>query len=416
MIGVFDSGLGGLTVLKEIIKVLPEYDYMYFGDTLHVPYGNRSDKAIYDLTKNACDYLFDHGCTLIIIACNTATAKALRKLQQEYLPSLTLDLPRAPTPTHVNILGVIRPVAEEIARLNKQRIGVIGTRGTVNSEAYVVELEGQRAKVKGQKKGQNIKQLTRVLKKEFELEKDGAVVRVSNLILQKDINGEYIKTPSIAQIRVSPSQALTAGANILSQPKTIAIEVFNLKPDAVDFISNEDCDFNNPARYPASETGAPQVSTITVNLRRSEGPLIRGPNIKLISLSPKTAKPGEKITLSAEVTDTYEMKLGKPIVTLEAIPASGTSKTFTPVRINNNQYSFEISPMELKTENRPAGVYTLKITATSQNPSVRVENLPETITIMCANDGECATTCPEDKVIDSPAISCPALQNCCKTS
>jgi len=252
--------------------------------------------------------------------------------------------------------------------------------------------------------------------KEFELEKDGAVVRVSNLILQKDINGEYIKTPSIAQIRVSPSQALTAGANILSQPKTIAIEVFNLKPDAVDFISNEDCDFNNPARYPASETGAPQVSTITVNLRRSEGPLIRGPNIKLISLSPKTAKPGEKITLSAEVTDTYEMKLGKPIVTLEAIPASGTSKTFTPVRINNNQYSFEISPMELKTENRPAGVYTLKITATSQNPSVRVENLPETITIMCANDGECATTCPEDKVIDSPAISCPALQNCCKTS
>ncbi|OGF37990.1 hypothetical protein A2482_01625 [Candidatus Falkowbacteria bacterium RIFOXYC2_FULL_48_21] len=156
MIGVFDSGLGGLTVLKEIIKVLPEYDYMYLGDTLHVPYGNRSDKAIYDLTKNACDYLFDHGCTLIIIACNTATAKALRKLQQEYLPSLTLDLPRAPTPTHVNILGVIRPVAEEIARLNKQRIGVIGTRGTVNSEAYVVELEGQRAKVKGQKKGQNI--------------------------------------------------------------------------------------------------------------------------------------------------------------------------------------------------------------------------------------------------------------------
>ena len=84
MIGIFDSGLGGLTVLKEIIKVLPEYDYMYFGDTLHVPYGNRSDKAIYDLTKNACDYLFDHGCKLIIIACNTATAKALRKLIEEF--------------------------------------------------------------------------------------------------------------------------------------------------------------------------------------------------------------------------------------------------------------------------------------------------------------------------------------------
>ena len=156
MIGVFDSGLGGLTVLKEIIKVLPEYDYMYFGDTLHVPYGNRSDKAIYDLTKNACDYLFEHGCTLIIIACNTATAKALRKLQQEYLPVRnigTCDLPRSldslgmtgageqAESNKLNILGVIRPVAEEIARLNNQRVGVIGTRGTVNSEAYVIELK-----------------------------------------------------------------------------------------------------------------------------------------------------------------------------------------------------------------------------------------------------------------------------------
>lgn len=174
MIGVFDSGLGGLTVLKEITKVLPEYDYLYFGDTLHVPYGNRSDKAIYDLTKNACDYLFDHGCKLIIIACNTATAKALRRLQQEYLPARNIrmgDLHRSLPPTQIprfprddsfgghgdslgmtrageqvalnklNILGVIRPVAEEIARLKTRRIGVIGTRGTVNSESYVIELK-----------------------------------------------------------------------------------------------------------------------------------------------------------------------------------------------------------------------------------------------------------------------------------
>ena len=169
MIGVFDSGLGGLTVLKEIIKVLPEYDYLYLGDTLHVPYGNRSDKAIYDLTKNACEYLFNHGCKLIIIACNTATAKALRRLQQEYLPSMVvlrpLDMLGAGEAQHDirNILGVIRPVAEEIARSNKKRVGVIGTRGAVNSNAYVVELEGQRArgegqgaKVKGQKQWQNI--------------------------------------------------------------------------------------------------------------------------------------------------------------------------------------------------------------------------------------------------------------------
>lgn len=156
MLGIFDSGLGGLTVLKEITKVLPEYDYMYFGDTLHVPYGNRSDKAIYDLTKNACDYLFDHGCKLIIIACNTATAKALRKLQQEYLPArntetgklqgfrlkagITVAGEQAES-NKLNILGVIRPVAEEIARLNKKRVGVVGTRGTVNSESYVIELK-----------------------------------------------------------------------------------------------------------------------------------------------------------------------------------------------------------------------------------------------------------------------------------
>lgn len=151
MLGIFDSGLGGLTVLKEITKVLPEYDYMYFGDTLHVPYGNRSDKAIYDLTKNACDYLFDHGCKLIVIACNTATAKALRKLQQEYLPARnteTGELKRfrlkagmTGAGEGLNMLGVIRPVAEEIARLNSRRVGVIGTRGTVNSESYVIELK-----------------------------------------------------------------------------------------------------------------------------------------------------------------------------------------------------------------------------------------------------------------------------------
>lgn len=248
--------------------------------------------------------------------------------------------------------------------------------------------------------------------KEFEIEKDGAVVRVSNLLLQKDVNGDYIKTPSTAQIRVSPSQALTAGANIVSQPKTIAIEVFNLKPQVTEFTSNEDCDFNNPARYPASDNGAPQVSTITVNLRRADSLQVRGPSIQLKSLSPKTAKPGEKITMSVEVNDPHEPKFGgKPTVTLEAIPTSGASKRFTPITISNNVYNFEFVSNELPM----AGVYTLKVTATSRNPNVRPENLPETITVKCANDGECAPTCPEGNVINSPAISCPTLQNCCKT-
>jgi len=139
MIGIFDSGLGGLTVLKEIRKQIPNESYIYLGDTLHVPYGNRSDEAVYDLTKKACEFLFKRGCRLIVLACNTATAKALRRLQQEYLPTIsTAD-------NKLNILGVIRPVAEFIAQKSSGRIGVIGTRGTVNSRAYMVELKNQKA-------------------------------------------------------------------------------------------------------------------------------------------------------------------------------------------------------------------------------------------------------------------------------
>lgn len=138
MIGIFDSGLGGLTVLKEIKQKIPNENYIYLGDTLHVPYGNRSDEAVYELTKKACNFLFEHGCKLIILACNTATAKALRRLQQEYLPTIsTLE-------NQVNILGVIRPVAEFVGQKSHGRVGVLGTRGTVNSKAYVVELKNQK--------------------------------------------------------------------------------------------------------------------------------------------------------------------------------------------------------------------------------------------------------------------------------
>lgn len=139
MIGVFDSGLGGLTILKEIKKKLPQYSYLYLGDTLHVPYGDRSDEAVFDLTKNACDYLFSRGCSLIVLACNTASSKALRKLQREYLPEKLKELGR-----DINILGVIHPMAEFVAEKSLGKVGVIGTRGTINSKAYMVELKNQR--------------------------------------------------------------------------------------------------------------------------------------------------------------------------------------------------------------------------------------------------------------------------------
>jgi glutamate racemase len=133
MIGIFDSGIGGLTVAKEVFKQLPEYQVLYLGDTARTPYGNRSQDLIYKFTEQAVDYLFKQGCYLVVIACNTASAKALRKLQQEWLP---VKYPER------RILGVIRPIAEESAELSRtKRIGVVGTKGTVSSKAYEFELK-----------------------------------------------------------------------------------------------------------------------------------------------------------------------------------------------------------------------------------------------------------------------------------
>lgn len=142
MIGIFDSGLGGLTIFKEIKKVLPDYAYIYLGDNLHMPYGRRSQEAVFSLTRQACDFLFKQGCNLIIIACNTATALALQQLQQEYLPVLISAGPKK------NILGVVRPLAEAVAKISKGSVGVIGTVGTIHSQVYVKELKSLRPELK----------------------------------------------------------------------------------------------------------------------------------------------------------------------------------------------------------------------------------------------------------------------------
>jgi len=135
MIGVFDSGFGGLTIFKDIEKKLPNYDYIYLGDNARAPYGNHSQAVIYQYTKEAVDYLFSQGCSLIILACNTASAEALRKIQQEYLPK------KYPGK---NVLGVIRPLVEAASSLtNRKVVGVMGTRSTVESGAYIRELKAQ---------------------------------------------------------------------------------------------------------------------------------------------------------------------------------------------------------------------------------------------------------------------------------
>jgi len=131
-IGIFDSGYGGLTVLKEIKKALPQYDYLYLGDNARSPYGPRSFETVYDYTLQSVKWLFAQGCPLIILACNTASAKALRTIQQKYLPKYAAEK---------RVLGVIRPTAEIIGNYSSTKnIGILGTKGTVQSESYLIEI------------------------------------------------------------------------------------------------------------------------------------------------------------------------------------------------------------------------------------------------------------------------------------
>ena len=131
-IGIFDSGYGGLTILHGIRQLLPEYDYLYLGDNARAPYGPRSFDVVYEFTRQAVAKLFDMGCPLVILACNTASAKALRTIQQHDLPQI--DPSR-------RVLGIIRPTAEVIGNLTKSRhVGVLATEGTIKSESYNLEI------------------------------------------------------------------------------------------------------------------------------------------------------------------------------------------------------------------------------------------------------------------------------------
>jgi glutamate racemase len=132
-IGVFDSGYGGLTVLKSIVEKLPGYDFIYLGDNARTPYGNRSFETVYQYTRECVQWFFSKGCPLVILACNTSSAKALRTIQQQ-------DLVESGTKSRV--LGVIRPTTEIAGLLSKSgHVGILATSGTVNSESYVLEIK-----------------------------------------------------------------------------------------------------------------------------------------------------------------------------------------------------------------------------------------------------------------------------------
>lgn len=132
-IGVFDSGYGGLTVLRELVSALPQYDYLYLGDNARTPYGNRSFETVYRYTLECVQWLLRQDCPLIILACNTASAKALRTIQQNDLTFLS---------SHARVLGVIRPTTEVIGQHSATgHVGILATSGTVQSGSYLLEIE-----------------------------------------------------------------------------------------------------------------------------------------------------------------------------------------------------------------------------------------------------------------------------------
>ncbi len=132
-IGVFDSGFGGLTILKEVANLLPQYNYLYLGDNARTPYGTRSFETVYNYTLECVQWFFKQGCHLVILACNTASAKALRTIQQNNLPKID---------AYKRVLGVIRPTTEIIGKFTQtNHIGVLATKGTVESNSYRIEIE-----------------------------------------------------------------------------------------------------------------------------------------------------------------------------------------------------------------------------------------------------------------------------------
>lgn len=137
-IGIFDSGVGGLIIMKAICKKIPEYDYVYIGDTKRVPYGGRSHETIYDFTCDALDYFFKkENCKIVILACNTASSRALRKIQKVYIPKYFPDR---------KVIGVLIPSTEEC--INSKKVGIIATKGTVNSNTFPLEINKLNPQIK----------------------------------------------------------------------------------------------------------------------------------------------------------------------------------------------------------------------------------------------------------------------------
>lgn len=221
MIGVFDSGFGGLTILKELARELPEYDFLYLGDNARAPYGSRTFETIYRYTLEAVKALFDRGCPLVILACNTASARALRTIQQRDLPNLAPEN---------RVLGIIRPTAEEAGTFSKTgHLGILGTAGTVESNSYPIEI---RHFFPGLVVTQEACPLWATLVENGEVESEG-----THFFVKRDIDRLLLRDPQIDAILLACThyplllpvirKVLPSGIRIVSQGSLVARKTKN---------------------------------------------------------------------------------------------------------------------------------------------------------------------------------------------
>lgn len=253
-IGVFDSGYGGLTVLKEIVDQLPAYDYLYLGDNARAPYGTRSFETVYEYTLQCVKWFFEQGCSLVILACNTASAKALRTIQQNDLP--LLDATK-------RVLGVIRPTSEIIGNYSKSgHVGIMGTPGTVQSQSYLIEIEKFFPEVKV---SQEACPIWVPLVENNEYNSPGAdyfVKKHTDNLLQKDLSIDTIllACTHYPLLLGKISQHVPPGISIISQGKIVAeslVDYLERHPEIEDkctkngkrefYTTGETVDFNNHA-------------------------------------------------------------------------------------------------------------------------------------------------------------------------
>jgi glutamate racemase len=220
-IGIFDSGYGGLTVMKEIVAALPQYNYMYLGDNARAPYGTRSFETVYRYTLQCVEWFFEQGCPLVILACNTASAKALRTIQQKDLQRLN---------PNNRVLGVIRPTAEVIGNYSKtKQVGVLATSGTVLSNSYQLEIAKHFPLVKVH---QQACPMWVPLIENHEHESDGAdffVKQCIDALLQKEnsIDTVLLGCTHYPLLEKKISQFLPPDVKLLSQGEIVANSLTN---------------------------------------------------------------------------------------------------------------------------------------------------------------------------------------------